>query len=336
MSSPSTVRSEIAMDISATGVKKVDEKSDKDEVKTKGVSSKVTMTGDGEPLGKMKKRTHSDVSETSMEELSFIQMQLDTVTTELKETKESLKNLMTKSDIADFITKTVDSVLKGINDNIKKEVEEQVEVKVKEKVTELNNRLDYCVFENVEIKERLDKVEKKLKKQKQKTKAAFEQSNHNEQFSRKNNVKIMGVEVLPDETDTNLTAEIIAIVKQKTNIDIEPSDIVALHRIPSKHTPKPVLVKFKNNSIKTRLMRNRRIMKQQGHKLVDDVTKKNTELISRLLRHDKIDSAWFFNGFIYGKTTEGKRHRFDLYSDIDAVITKKKDDEEEEEGESTE
>ena len=70
-------------------------------------------------------------------------------------------------------------------------------------------------------------------------------------------------------------------------------------------------------------------MKQQGCNLVDDVMKKNTELISTLLRHEKIDTAWFFNGFIYGETTEGNRHRFDLHSDINAV-TKKKDDEEEE------
>lgn len=329
MSSHSTVTSEMDMDITARGVTKVDEKSDKDDSKIKGASSKVTISGDGEPMGKMKKRTHSDVSETSMEELGFIHTQLDNVTAELKETKESLKNLMTKSDISEFITKTVDSVLKGINDKIKQVVEEEVKEKVKETVTELNNRLDFIVYENVEIKERLDKVENKLKKQKEKTKAAFEQSNYNEQFSRKNNVKIMGVEALGDETDSKLTAEIIDIVKQKTNVDIDPSDIVALHRIPSRHNPRPVLVKFKNNSIKTRLMRNRRIMKQQGYKLVDDVTKKNTELISRLLRHEKIDSAWFFNGFIYGKTTEGNRHRFDLYSDIEAVITKKKDDEEE-------
>lgn len=65
-----------------------------------------------------------------------------------------------------------------------------------------------------------------------------------------------------------------------------------------------------------------------GHKLVDDVTKKNTELISLLLKHEKIDSAWFFNGFIYGKTTEGKRYRFNLYSNIEAVINKKKDEDE--------
>ena len=72
-------------------------------------------------------------------------------------------------------------------------------------------------------------------------------------------------------------------------------------------------------------------MKQQGHKLVDDVTKKNTELISRLLKHEKVHSAWFFNGFIYGKTTEGKRYRFDIYSNINGVFNKKKEGEEEEE-----
>ena len=78
-------------------------------------------------------------------------------------------------------------------------------------------------------------------------------------------------------------------------------------------------------------MKHRKTMKEHDHKLVDDVTKKNTELISRLLKHEKIDSAWFFNGFIYGKTTEGKRYRFDLFSDIEAVINKKKEGEDEEE-----
>ena len=72
-------------------------------------------------------------------------------------------------------------------------------------------------------------------------------------------------------------------------------------------------------------MKHRKTMKQHGNKLVDDVTKKNTELISRLLKHEKIDSAWFFNGFIYGKTIEGRRYRFDLFSNIEGVISNKKE-----------
>ena len=134
------------MDITVQGVNKVDVKSDKDDSKIKGASSKVTMTEDEEPMGKMKKRTHLDVSEISMQELGFMHTQLDNVTAELKNTKESLKNLMTKSDISEFITKTVDSVLKGINDKIKQVIEEEVKEKVKETVTELNNRLDFIVL----------------------------------------------------------------------------------------------------------------------------------------------------------------------------------------------
>lgn len=318
-----TVRTEIAMDISA---KEVTKDSDKDE-SSKGGSTKVTMSGGGEPLGKVQKRTHSEVSETSVEELNFIHEQLDTLTSDLKETKESIKNLMTKDDIETFITKTVESVLKGMEDKIKRQVEEQVKKKVDETVTELTDRLDYMVYENGEIKDRLDKVEDQLKEEKAKTRTAIEKSNFNEQYSRKNNVKIMGVTVLDDETETNLTAKVLSIIKEKINVDIEQSEILAIHRIPSKLNPKPVLVKLKNNSVKTRLMKNRKTMKEQGHKLVDDVTKKNTELISRLLKHEKIDSAWFFNGFIYGKTTDGKRYRFDLFSDISAVISPKKDGE---------
>ena len=78
-----TVRSEIAIvDISA--------KRDKDN-KMKGGSSKAVKPGDGEPQGKAQKRTHSEMSEASMEELNFIQEQLDTLTSELKETKEVLR-----------------------------------------------------------------------------------------------------------------------------------------------------------------------------------------------------------------------------------------------------
>ena len=314
---PKTVRSELSMDMS----------SDKGG-KPKGADTKISKLGDGEPLEKMKKRTHSEVSETSLEELGFIHQQLETLSTDLKETKESMKNLMTKDDIESFIKLTVNSVLEGMEAKIKAMVEDEVK-DVKEKMTdqliEINDRLDSMVFENSEIKDRLENVEKKLKKEKERTKTALEQSNYNEQFSRKNNVKIMGVEYIDNENEAILTDKVRSIIKERTEVDIKFSEIIAIHRIPSRHDPQPILVKLKNNSVKTRLMKHRKTMKQHGNKLVDDVTKKNTELISRLLKHEKIDSAWFFNGFIYGKTIEGRRYRFDLFSNIEGVISNKKE-----------
>ena len=62
--------------------------------------------------------------------------------------------------------------------------------------------------------------------------------------------------------------------------------------------------------------------KTAGFWLVDDVTKLNTELINKVALHENIDSAWFFNGSVFGKTTEGKRHKFDIYNDIGTIIRK--------------
>lgn len=289
-----------------------------------GNTGRASTKESSEPPTKQK-RTHSEVSEASLEELSFIHDQLETLSTEMKDTRDSIKNLMTKDDIQSFISQTVQSVMNQMEEKLTKIVDE----KVKEKNEDLNNRLDYMVFENGEIKDRLDKVEKELKgcqeqlgEEKTNTQTAIQKSNYNEQYSRKNNVKVMGIQETENESEQNLMKEVISLVRGVANVNIEPYEIMAIHRIPSKNEPKPVLMKLRNNSVKTRLMKQRRIMKQQGHKLVDDVTKLNTGLISRLQLHEKIDSAWFFNGAIYGKTTEGRRHKFDLFNDINKVIDK--------------
>ena len=69
-------------------------------------------------------------------------------------------------------------------------------------------------------------------------------------------------------------------------------------------------------------MKVRSAMKTAGHRLNDDVTKMNAKLISELMDHGSIDSAWYFNGSVFGKTTGGIRLKLDLYDDVDAVVAK--------------
>ncbi|KAH3803410.1 hypothetical protein DPMN_131671 [Dreissena polymorpha] len=67
-------------------------------------------------------------------------------------------------------------------------------------------------------------------------------------------------------------------------VDLLLTDIVAIHRIPTKRgQTRPVLVKLRNNSAKYTIMRKRAPMKNGGYKLVDDVTKPNQGLINRLI-----------------------------------------------------
>ncbi len=54
--------------------------------------------------------------------------------------------------------------------------------------------------------------------------------------------------------------------------------------------------------------------------MVDDVTKLNSGLIHRLSIHKDIDSAWYFNGAVFGKTMWGRRIKFDIYDEVDVVL----------------
>ena len=143
-----------------------------------------------------------------------------------------------------------------------------------------------------------------------------------EQYSRKNNVKIMDMPVSKPEgeTEEDLISEVSSLF-QKQNIDIDRTKIMAIHRIPGKtgHI-KPVLIKFTNNNEKTKVMTNRSAFKAMGRRLVDDVTMCNAKLIARLTEHNQIVQAWYYNGSVYGKTVTSQRHKFDIYDNIDDVL----------------
>ena len=279
------------------------------------------------------KRAKTEMENSSFgDEITMINKQLEQLSEDTKKTAEKVKDMLTRDEMRDFITTTVNVLMKELQVRIEKEIDTKVQEKIKEKTTEINDRLDSLTYENVQLRERLEKVEIELKANEALTQTAMRKSNYNEQYSRKNNIKIMGVPEKEDETIEILEDTICEILHKKAGLMIDPRKIDAIHRIPGKAgMPKPVLLKMRNNHEKTKIMRHRKEMKEAGYRLVDDVTKLNTELINRLTMHEHIASAWFFNGSVYGKTTAGKRHKFELYCNISKVIRVKSDDVVEEE-----
>ena len=269
----------------------------------------------------------------------MINKQLEQINTDLHQTRDSVKDLMTKEEMKTFIISTVETLTNQMEIRIKKNLESELEKKIekklnkkleeklKEKTAELNDRLDSLVYENVQLREEVDTFKNSQSECEKYTKEAMERSNRNEQYSRKNNVKIMGVDEQESESEELLTERVTSILAAVAKVKVEETKIMALHRIPGKSgMPKPVLLKLTNNSVKTSIMKKRQEMKRAGFRLVDDVTKHNTTLINKLLLHNKIDSAWYYNGSVFGRTNEGKRHKFDICSDIDEVIKPKKTD----------
>ena len=180
---------------------------------------------------------------------------------------------------------------------MEKQLEIVIDKKVTDKTKELTEKVKSLEFDKNQLTDRVLQAEKELKKTykdkliacKKMAIALAQKSNFNEQYSRKNNVKILNIPEGTNETEQTLREEVTTALLAKGNVDLDPQDIMAIHRIPGKSgAPKPVLRKLKNNSVKTRIMKQRRAMKDAGHRLVDDVTKLNTGLIGRLMKHSRI------------------------------------------------
>ena len=180
-------------------------------------------------------------------------------------------------------------------------------------------------MENEILKENISKTNLKLttndktfKKAYERASDALRKSNYNEQYSRKNNIKVHGVKEVKGEKVLEAVNKVLQ--DAKLELEIKEENVVAIHRIPGrKDQERPILIKMKNNSCKATVMRKRSDLKKAtgGYKFVDDVTKLNTELIGELLKHPDIQSAWYFNGSIYGQKKDSeKRIKFDLFDDI--------------------
>jgi hypothetical protein len=66
-------------------------------------------------------------------------------------------------------------------------------------------------------------------------------SNYNEQYSRKNNIKVFNFHRREKQ---NLRQDFINLVKGDLNVTLEERDVVAIHRLPAEHEPSPLIVAF--------------------------------------------------------------------------------------------
>ena len=147
-------------------------------------------------------------------------------------------------------------------------------------------------------------------------------NNYNEQYSRKFNIKVMNY---PEQKEENIKSIFVdKIAKEDLNVTIEPNEIQAIHRIRGKTgEPSPILVKFINSEVKTRVMRQKKNLPPTiKYRLVDDVTKHNMGLITLLRNTKKFENVWYYNCAVYGKTESGSKYKFDILEDIQKKLSK--------------
>ena len=68
-------------------------------------------------------------------------------------------------------------------------------------------------------------------------------------------------------------------------------------------------------------MKHKKNLKNNVH-FTEDVTKRNLELMRRILESEGMESAWYFSTRVYGKTKSGLQMKFDLFDNVEQRIQK--------------
>ncbi|CAG2231833.1 unnamed protein product [Mytilus edulis] len=273
------------------------------------------------------KRTHSDVSNESNNSLDLsgimnFQKDIDEIKIKLEGVtrREDLdrvtKDLIKTSDLEQVVTLIVKKLMNEFEITVQKKIDEKVE----EVKNEMQEKFDALTIENEDLKNKIQAIQysnttirRDLNETSRLSRQADISSNYNEQYSRKNNIKIIN---FPRKDKQDLRKDFMETVKKELNVQLEDRDVVAIHRIPSqKAGPYPVIVKLFSSDVKRQIMRCRKELTSKI-RFVDDVTQRNMSLIERLRKTDEFESVWYFNCGIYGRTPAGLQLKFGLYDDI--------------------
>ncbi|CAC5366325.1 unnamed protein product [Mytilus coruscus] len=245
------------------------------------------IANQGNPPPKRDKRTFSDVFKGYKKSIQ--------VTVK----KSDLDNLVKQKDLKDLVTTIVSKLLS----TLKESITEEFNTKLRERTGKLKDEIDALNIDNNNFKERLRNQDRQIEELQEKVVDcnlrsidALKSANYSEQYSRKHNIRMVN---FPEKRNENLRDVFVKIVKKDLNVEIEPSDVIAIHRIPGKEgNIKPVIAKVRNTELKIKIMRYKKGLKNDI-KFHDNITQRNLGLLARLNTNEMLNNAWFYNCSVY-------------------------------------
>ena len=155
-------------------------------------------------------------------------------------------------------------------------------------------------------------MKKKLGYTLQSANDALKLANQNQQYSQKNNIKILNWKEEKNESSETLLDEFISVMVD-AEVELDKADILAIHRVPGRKVgrgiPKPVVVKFLGTDVRLTVIEKRQEV-MDTFTMIDHIIERNIELLTKLRDNADIDSAWYYNCNIYAIDVIGERHKF--------------------------
>ncbi len=207
-----------------------------------------------------------------------------------------------KDDIVKSIKGYVATELKAMEDKLNKRIQEKEE-QMEAKIFALEKEKDDMEQKMADMKDDATDLYLQLVSLKR---VAFDARRHavdNEQYSRKCNVKILG---LKEETGENCVERILKVVKDKLGIEMKPGQIVVAHRVKSKKQPYPIIARMDSHTTKMTLLKARSKLKGSGVVIADDLFRDLMGVYHRVRNDDRVKDAWTWNGRVLAKTHDGR------------------------------
>ena len=191
-------------------------------------------------------------------------------------------------------------------------VKEVVSAAIDEKLADLQERLEKQdgVIHDIQCKlDTSQKTVKELESQLQSStnniRKLFFDVNKQEQYSRRNCVRVHGLKESADENTDSLVCQ---MAKEKLGFDLQPHHIDRSHRIGKQRNPResggpapprPVIVKLTSYKYRQTLIARRKSLKNTGMGIQEDLTEYNSRLLKEAQQHVKVQAAWSADGRIF-------------------------------------
>ena len=209
------------------------------------------------------------------------------------------------SATAEFITSTISEMLDTKLEQLMIRFDSMLTEKINALEMKFEKKIESMKKEIDELKEdyntSLNHVEQNFT---DKIASTWEYAVRNEQYSRKNNVRIFGVEEDPQE---NLEVKLINLAKEHLQVDIKPEDVEIVHRVGAvrrradasgNQKPRAIIAKFVSNKTKMKLLTKRRNLKGKRLAITEDMAPDIAKRLKGLKEKPSVESAWFVNGKI--------------------------------------
>lgn len=236
--------------------------------------------------------------------------------------EENVPTTITAEEVEAIVKKAVSSAMNDIKNLFNSKLEELSErvlatearlLELEERVTKMENSHSTATGSGLDQlqAQAAHELSAELQAVRSESRESLIHSNDNEQYSRRNNIRICG---LKPEKESECRAAAVKFINNVLHVttvsesDIEVAHMTAGSGMSSANQRRPtVLVRFCRRDVRDAVIRSRRILKGSHFAVTEDLTALNIKTMNRLKNDDRVRNVWSWNGKIYVILTNGKK-----------------------------